>query len=328
VQASIDPAECHRGCLLLSHDDPVPARTTYNSAADVLSLLATPRLRPYFAAAGAADRVHVALCFKYTGLAQCADAAWLALADAFFAAANATLSAHALTVELILDGAATPTTRPCLIARWRPWNATWVIGAPALGRRPRPGSRAGGLTPGWLPGRDAMAAATSDDPLRGFDRFQINNMPEGGGGDPAANLRWGRTWRPAVSSGGAAATPTHSLTYTRAGRCRRCSHRMASSTSVRTPFCSGSQATSRPSRPCAVSLRPAPPRRRRCALPPTRVRRPREGVVRSFPVLIMWWAAPQIRCRCGAGEGKKAVAVYSCSDGGALFVFFFFFAND
>jgi hypothetical protein len=129
AQVNADPSSCHRGCFLLSHDDPVATRTNYNTSADFVALLADPALNTYFTDASVAERVHVALCFKYTGVAQCEDKEWLSLADGLFAAANVTLQRYNLAVELILDGASTPTTRPCLINRWLPWNATWVIGA-------------------------------------------------------------------------------------------------------------------------------------------------------------------------------------------------------
>lgn len=145
------------GCFVLSHDRPTASRR-YNTTGQLLDLLADPSHARWFR--NPASRVHIALCFKWDGaLGVCGltqDAGrWRDAADAFFVEALARIQTHALNVELVLDGVATPTHRPCLRHRWPPWNATWIIG------------------------QDPADAMFSDAPADGYDSFQVNNMPVG-----------------------------------------------------------------------------------------------------------------------------------------------------
>ena len=55
-------------------------------------------------------------------------------------------------IEFVLDGAGTPGGgRACLSQKWRPWNATYIIGS------------------------DGLGALFSNNPVNGSDRFQIMN---------------------------------------------------------------------------------------------------------------------------------------------------------
>eukprot|EP01137_Pigoraptor_chileana_P022140 Opistho-2@86730 len=142
-----------RGCFLLNHDDPVAERKSYFALDDVLDFATSPENVNIFSGP---ETIFIALFFKYDNPCDGspASANWTALVDTFFDSANSAIAAHGLNVEFILDGAATPTQK-CLANRWRPWNATWIVM------------------------RDPWDAATSDDPTLGYDRFTINNMPEG-----------------------------------------------------------------------------------------------------------------------------------------------------
>ena len=152
--SSIPGAAASNGCLLLSHDTPAVGRA-YNTTTDLLHLLAAAaRAQPQ-------RRLAVALCFKWDRPLEpvCGDSAaakqWRSASDVFFAAANHTLGGLD-NVELVLDGEAVPTKGPCLVHRWPPWNATWITG------------------------QDPPAALISDSPTsRGFDQYQVNNMPVG-----------------------------------------------------------------------------------------------------------------------------------------------------
>ena len=114
-----------------------------------------------------ASPIYIALCFKWDPIASVCGSSteavqWRNIVDSFFARASQVISANALSVVLILDGEATPTSRPCLVQRWPPWNATWIYP------------------------NDPAGALTSDDPALGYNEYQVNNMAEGK--PPAANL--------------------------------------------------------------------------------------------------------------------------------------------
>jgi hypothetical protein len=53
------------GCFLLTHDTPTTARTGYNTSDDLLALISSPALAPYFSQAENGP-VFIALCGKYT----------------------------------------------------------------------------------------------------------------------------------------------------------------------------------------------------------------------------------------------------------------------
>ena len=158
-----------RGCLVLNHDKVIPLldeRRDYNTTDDVLALLSDPDLAArYFSSAAAAARspFAIALCFKNSP-APCGSTAasvnWRSLVDDFFAAAQLLVSKHNLSVAFILDGdAAGAPICTCLKDRWRPWTATFIPG--------------GGQQKG-----DCMDAAFhSNDPTKGYDRFQVLNEP-------------------------------------------------------------------------------------------------------------------------------------------------------
>lgn len=146
-----------RGCLLLSHDAPLPGllgARHYNSTSEIVDLVR--RAGNYFPLGSS---VAIALCFKSSlSLADVCNQStaearnWLSLVDDFVARANAAIKeaeAGGVTVEFVLDGAGQPIG--CLAQRWRPWRSVWVQG-------------------------DSPAEAfTSNDVSRGFDRFQILN---------------------------------------------------------------------------------------------------------------------------------------------------------
>eukprot|EP01119_Soliformovum_irregulare_P013412 TRINITY_DN3560_c0_g1_i1.p1 TRINITY_DN3560_c0_g1~~TRINITY_DN3560_c0_g1_i1.p1 ORF type:complete len:643 (+),score=152.06 TRINITY_DN3560_c0_g1_i1:2-1930(+) len=146
--ASHDP----RGCLLLNHDDPIESRTDYFTLNDVLNFISEPSNRHFFQG----DEIHIALCFK--NITPCDGSLdsqnWESLVDEFFNNAVEAISSLNLSIEFILDGAATPNpNRLCLKDKWRPWISTWI------------------------PYSDAWGALFADFEYEAFDRFQILNMP-------------------------------------------------------------------------------------------------------------------------------------------------------
>ncbi|KJE96984.1 hypothetical protein CAOG_007474 [Capsaspora owczarzaki ATCC 30864] len=144
------------GCLVLNHDEPVDWRPApYNTTADILTLLADPAIAQFMLPP---HRLFIALCFKVDIGSPCDKTEYakkfLALVDGFFADATAFMQKNPqFQLEFVLDGAGTPNAaRTCLAERWRPWNATWIVGS------------------------DPQDAATSNNATEGYDRFLINNM--------------------------------------------------------------------------------------------------------------------------------------------------------
>lgn len=143
------------GCMLLSHDEPVASRSNYNTTDDVLSLIANAQYAPWFKGS---ETIYIALCFKYSenpcdGSVNSNN--WLLLADTLFSQANQLISSLGLNLQLIVDGAGSPTGRSCLDNRFSPWNSTWIVFS------------------------DPLAALTSNSPTDGYVRYQVNNMPQG-----------------------------------------------------------------------------------------------------------------------------------------------------
>ena len=143
-----------KACLLLNHDTPFPALSTYNTSTELLTYLKSDD----FASRTNEDRVTVALCFK-SAPDKCqnttAFASWLGLVDEFY------LLAMELPrqIEIILDGDAMP--KDCLIGRWPKWNSVWITGS------------------------SPNDAFYSNEEEKDYNRFQVINNPEN-----VANWTW------------------------------------------------------------------------------------------------------------------------------------------
>ncbi|EDQ86855.1 uncharacterized protein MONBRDRAFT_27889 [Monosiga brevicollis MX1] len=143
-------ADPSRGCLVLNHDRPVALRQ-YNTTDQLLALLNSTRWRTY----AAQRQLHVALCFKFdSGSDICSDAQdasdWRYTVDQLF---DRIAALDLPNVTFVLDGVAVPASGPCLINRWSPWNATYIVGQnPAQG-------------------------ALDNNRTNGDETYQINNMP-------------------------------------------------------------------------------------------------------------------------------------------------------
>jgi hypothetical protein len=160
-QKRLDPAD-PRGCFVLNHDDPITSNQ-YNSTNDVLSLISDPRNAPFFR--DSSQKITIALCFKYGKGSPCdgSDTAknWTSLVDTFYNQSITLINALGLNVEFVLDGSGTPSGRPCLNDKWRPWVSTWI------------------------PSSDPEDAAFSNNVTLGYDRYQVFNPPEVDAGRPS-----------------------------------------------------------------------------------------------------------------------------------------------
>ena len=121
------------GCFVLSHDMPTSLRTTYNTTDDVIALLSSSELAPFFA--NNTRHITIALCFKWDyPVSVCSDSFrvaqdFLALADGFFQSIATKLLPLGLPVEFVVDGEGTPSHGSCLEQRFEPWVSTWIYGS-------------------------------------------------------------------------------------------------------------------------------------------------------------------------------------------------------
>lgn len=161
------------GCLVLSHDPPLPRLlgaqpAYYNFLEDVLDLLA--HVEPIRSVARR-EGLRIALCFKGTpgnlcnqgegghsqqnesSVAARAATRWLRKVDTFVSVAKDLLQAQGLeeSVTFVLDGGGVPVG--CLAQRWRPWPSVWMSGS------------------------GPAEAFLSDAVWDGSDRFQVLNEP-------------------------------------------------------------------------------------------------------------------------------------------------------
>ncbi|PRP76268.1 hypothetical protein PROFUN_07790 [Planoprotostelium fungivorum] len=144
-----------RGCILLTHNDPIVSRTNYNTSNNVLELISDPEYRHWFAGR---ERIYIAVCFKLLDNTDiCGNSqfisSWLSLLDDFFARARKVIDEQSLNVEFIVDGAGTAGgDRGCLADRWSPLVSTWISH------------------------RDPMEALHSNEKDKGYNSFQIMNL--------------------------------------------------------------------------------------------------------------------------------------------------------
>lgn len=145
------------GCFLLSHDEPVPTRTNYNSTEDVLKLLKLPDIEKFVTDKN--RKIHIALCFKVDNFTPCDNStnaqSYISLVTTLFQQYSNFLEENpTYNVEFVLDGAATAGGgRTCLADLWRPWNYTWIITS------------------------DPHLAFIDNSATNSYDRFQIMNTP-------------------------------------------------------------------------------------------------------------------------------------------------------
>lgn len=179
-----------RGCLLLSHDEPEPrAGTPFPTLEDGLAALESLlQQMPDI------EHLTLALCFKYMSIdpkdTVCSEIAgvvhnpFISLVDdvhsllvpASDASGSPRFPAISSRVTMILDGDGVPdaVSKPCLVQRWRPWNATFILGS------------------------NPLQALSSDNESMGYDRFQVLNPSIGPDQNPALNLEilarmdWGK----------------------------------------------------------------------------------------------------------------------------------------
>uniref|UniRef100_A0A7S4PIC6 Uncharacterized protein n=1 Tax=Paramoeba aestuarina TaxID=180227 RepID=A0A7S4PIC6_9EUKA len=151
-----------RGCFLLSHDTPTSKVDDYNTTDDILDFISDEKYAHFFKS----DRKNgIALCFKTNGFSPCDNSTdaqnWFGLVDDFFDKANQIIRDNNLNVEFIMDGVGTPGAgRTCLNQKYRPWVSTYIYP------------------------NDPSDAITSNNPLKGYDRFQVLNEPEQSMSDP------------------------------------------------------------------------------------------------------------------------------------------------
>jgi hypothetical protein len=122
----------------------------YNTTDDVFEFLENSNNLHFFQSK---ETTRIALCFKNEPLILCSPTpdgdAWKSLVTDIFNRGQTLINSGKYNIEFILDGGATPSAHPCLKDLWRPWNSTWI--------------------------NSPLGAFDSNDPVEGYDRFQVYN---------------------------------------------------------------------------------------------------------------------------------------------------------
>jgi hypothetical protein len=161
------------GCFILNHDDPDPSdpseiRYNYNTTQDILNFISDQQYSAYFAGN---TTIYIALCFK-TDFDVCGNSTdaenWNSQIEAYVKQADKLISSNKLNVQFILDGQATANDqRKCLKDSFKPWVFTYIVT------------------------QDPIEALVTNDPIAGYDRFAVNDIPADEV-DTAANLDFER----------------------------------------------------------------------------------------------------------------------------------------